>query len=164
MMVPEPTDEHRFLLKLVGHWRIEGEAMMGPDKPPETMTGTEHVRALGKLWTLGEGNMGQMPDGSDAVTLMTLGYDPAKGRFVGTFIGSMMANIWPYHGVIDESGRRLPLYSEGPKFDGPGVGQYRDTIKLVDPDTWLFSSELLADDGQWVEFMVGTHVRAKCNA
>jgi len=49
---------------------------------------------------------------------MTLGFDPTKNHYGGTFIGSMMTNIWPYHGVLDETGKRLPLESEGSKFVG----------------------------------------------
>jgi hypothetical protein len=161
MMVPEPTDEHRFLLKLVGHWRIEGEAMMGPDKPPETMTGTEHVRALGKLWTLGEGNMGQMPDGSDAVTLMTLGYDPAKGRFVGTFIGSMMTHMWIYDGVLDPALNALTLTAKGPNMSGDGsMTDYRDVITFLSDDHRTLESFMPGEGGVWNSFMKAHYRRS----
>ncbi len=93
--------------------------------------------------------------------LMTLGFDPGQKRYVGTFIGSMMTPIWPFRGSLDASGKRLPLWSEGPKFDGSGIGEYRDTIEIIDGDTWHFSSELMADDGQWVKFMDGRHVRPR---
>jgi hypothetical protein len=39
------------------------------------------------VWVLAEGE-GGMAGGIAATTLMTLGYDPAEGRFVGTWIGS----------------------------------------------------------------------------
>src|SRR5688572_31098773 len=45
------------------------------------------LRSLGGLWTVGEGS-GDMPGGGTAKTIMTLGYDPQKKRFVGTFIRS----------------------------------------------------------------------------
>lgn len=90
---------------------------------------------------------------------MTVGFDPSQNQYVGTFIGSMMATIWPYHGVLDSTGKRLPLNSEGPKFDGSGIGKYRDTIEIVDENTWLFISELQADDQTWTQFMCGRHTR-----
>src|SRR6185295_16595790 len=87
MHTPEPQQEHKWLQRLVGEWTYEHEASMGPDQPPMKGTGTESVRSIGGLWTVGEG---EMPDGSPATTIMTLGYDPQSKRFVGTFIGSMM--------------------------------------------------------------------------
>ena len=42
-------------------------------------------------------------------TLMTLGYDPRKKRFVGTFVGSMMTNLWIYDGELDKDERVLTL-------------------------------------------------------
>ena len=84
--VPEPQAEHRWLQQLVGAWTLDGEATMELGQPPATFTGTERVRSLGDLWFLAEGE-GEMPGGGTATTLMTLGYDPQKGRFVGTFIG-----------------------------------------------------------------------------
>ena len=81
------------------------------------------------------------------------------GHYVGTFVGSMMANIWTYQGELDSGGKRLPLETVGPKFDGTGTCKYRDTIELVDADTWLFSSELQNDDGKWSQFMQGKHTR-----
>ncbi len=35
--------------------------------------------------------------------------------YVGTFIGSMMANIWHYAGVLEADGVTLPLESERSK-------------------------------------------------
>ena len=89
-MHAKPQKEHEWLQTLVGEWTIEGECIMGPDQPPMKSTGTESVRSLGGLWTIGEGR-GEMPDGSGpSSSIMTLGYDPQKGHFVGSFVASMM--------------------------------------------------------------------------
>lgn len=90
---------------------------------------------------------------------MTLGFDPAQNQYVGTFVGSMMANIWPYHGFSMVIGKRLPLNSEGPAFDGNGTCKYRDTIVIIDADSWLFTSEFQADDGKWLQFLSAEHTR-----
>ncbi|MGV3484386.1 MAG: DUF1579 domain-containing protein [Planctomycetaceae bacterium] len=157
-MFAKQQAEHRWLDQLIGSWNFEHHCRM-PDGTESKAPGTMMCRSLGGMWLICESS-GQSDESGPWSSIMTLGYDPAQKQYVGTFIGSMMANIWPYHGVIDESEKRLPLYSEGPKFDGSGVGQYRDTIELIDADTWLFSSEWLADDGQWVEFLVAKHIRA----
>ena len=106
---------------MVGEWTYEHNCSMGPDQPPMKATGTESVRSVGGLWTMGEGR-GEMPDGKPAVTVMTLGYDPQSKRFVGTFIGSMMTHMWIYNGTLDASGKVLTLDTEGPDFSGgPGL-------------------------------------------
>ena len=53
-MKVEPQKEHQWLQKLVGTWSHEGECMMGPDQPPMKSSGSETVRSLGGLWTVGE--------------------------------------------------------------------------------------------------------------
>lgn len=157
----EPQKEHHWLQQLVGEWTFESEAMMGPDQPPMKSGGSESVRPLGGLWTLGEGQ-GKMPDGSLATTLMTLGYDPQKGRFVGTWIGSMMTNLWVYDGELDADGRKLSLYSEGPSMSGDGtMGKYRDAIEVVNDDHRIMTSEFQGEDGNWHKFMTAHYRRKK---
>jgi hypothetical protein len=90
---------------------------------------------------------------------MTVGFDPEKGRYVGTFIGSMMANLWLYEGLLDSAKNRLPLETEGPAFGRDGTCKYRDTIEIVDQNRWLFTSEYQDKSGQWIRFMSGEQVR-----
>ena len=156
-MFAEPQQEHKWLDQLSGHWKVQHDCQM-PDGSKMTTLGTMTCRSLGGMWVICEGSF-ESPDGGAWSSIMTLGFDPAKNQYVGTFIGSMMATIWPYHGVLDASGTRLPLNSEGPKLSGDGTCAYRDIIEIVDADTWLFMSEFQADDGTWVQFMNGKHLR-----
>lgn len=158
-MFAKPQSEHHWLDQLIGEWDFEHRCQM-PDGTASTAPGRMTCRSLGGLWLIAESS-GESEEGGGWSSVMTLGFDPAQNRYVGTFVGSMMTHIWPYRGSLDASGKRLPLWSEGPKFDGSGIGEYRDTIEIIDADTWHFSSELLADDGQWVKFMDGRHVRAR---
>src|SRR5215468_3888124 len=116
------------------------EAMMGPDKPCENFKGVDSVRSLGGLWVLCEGR-GEMPGGGTATTIMTLGYDPAKKRYVGTFIGSMMFNLWIYEGEMDPAGNKLTLDAEGPSFAGDGkTAKYKDAIEFKSDDHRVLTS------------------------
>lgn len=161
MQAPEPQDAHRWLQRLVGEWTWEMEAPAGPDQPPAKHQGTESVRPLGELWTLGEG-ASTMPDGSPATTLMTLGYDPARQRFVGTFVGSMMTHLWIYEGGLDAAGRVLTLDAEGPDFSGEGkMAQYQDVIEWVSDDHRVLRSRMLGDDGEWRQFMEAHYRRVR---
>ena len=105
---------------------------MEPDQPPVKSTGTETVRCLGhsescslaRLWVLAEGQ-GEMPGCGSVTTLMTLGYDPQKQRYVGTWIGSMMTYLWQYDGELDAGETMLTLNSDGPAMtDDEKIGKY----------------------------------------
>jgi Protein of unknown function (DUF1579) len=113
-MNTEPQKEHQWLQKWIGEWTYENEASTGADQPLEKATGTETVRSLGEFWVLAEGR-GEMPGcGETVTTLMTLGYDPQKQRYVGTWIGSMMAYLWQYEdGKLDAVETTLPLNLKG---------------------------------------------------
>jgi len=158
-MNAEPQPQHRWLLKLVGDWTYESEAQMGPDQPPTKSAGRQSTRAVGELWIMGEGR-GDMPDGEPMHTVITLGYDPAKQQFVGTFIGSMMTWLWPYSGTLDDSGKVLTLASEGPSFTDPAqMSPYQDVLEVVDDDHHILRSRMPGPDGDWVEFMTAHYRR-----
>lgn len=159
MIEVKPTKEHEWLHQLVGEWNFEAECQMGPDTPPFKNKGRETVRSLGGLWTIGEG-LGEMPDGAQARTIMTLGYDPRISRFVGTFIASVMTHLWPYNGSLDETGKILTLDSEGPGFapDG-GLSKYQDIFEFISPHERTLSSRYLDSDGNWNTFMNATYRR-----
>lgn len=159
-MQAQPQKEHEWLMKLVGEWTYEHECVMGPDQPPMKGTGTESVRSIGKLWVQGE-SRGEMPDGSSMTSLITLGYDPQKKRFVGTWVGSPMAHLWIYDGELDAAGRKLSLYAEGPDFSGgPKLTKYCDAIEFVSDDHRTLTSTLLGENGKWTQFMTA-HYRRK---
>lgn len=155
----EPQAEHHWLQKLVGEWMSEAEAAMGPEKPPEKFVGTDSVRAVGNVWVICEGR-GEMPGGGITATVMTLGYDPPRKRFVGTFIGSMMTHMWLYDGTLDAAGKVLTLDTEGPHFGIDGkLAKYKDAIEFVSDDHRVLTSQMLGDDGRWHQFMTAHYRR-----
>jgi hypothetical protein len=159
MEMPQPTPEHEWLLQFVGDWEYESECMMGPDQPPMTSTGKQTTRSLGSLWTLGEMEH-DSPDGQTARMVMTLGFDPAKQRFVGTFIASCMTHLWPYEGQLDAARKVLKLDSEGPSFvDDGAMAKYQDIIEVIDQDHYLLSSQFQSPDGSWTHFMSAKYIR-----
>jgi hypothetical protein len=161
MMNAEPQKEHTWLHKLVGEWTYESECMTEPGKPAEKHGGNESVRSLGGLWILAEGR-GEMPGGAPATMLMTLGYDPAKKRIVGTWVGSMMTHLWIYDGALDAAERVLTLESDGPSMAGGGkMARYRDAIEQKSDDHRVLTSSVLGDDGKWQQFMTMTYRRKK---
>ncbi|MGH7413125.1 MAG: DUF1579 domain-containing protein [Candidatus Rokuibacteriota bacterium] len=161
MEMPAPQKEHQWLQKLVGEWTSEADATMEPGKPPEKFKGTESVRSLGGLWILAEGQ-GEMPGGGAATTMMTLGYDPQRKRYVGTFIGSMMTHLWGYDGALDAAERVLTLETEGPSMAGDGkMAKYRDVIEFKSDDHRVLTSHMLGDDGTWHGVMTANYRRKR---
>ena len=159
MMKVEPQKEHRWLQKLVGDWTYEGEAIMEPGKPAEKFGGTESVRSVGDVWILAEGR-GETPGGDPATMLMTLGFDPQKKRFVGTWIGSMMTHLWVYDGGLDAYERVLTLESEGPSMAAEGqMGKYKDVIELKSDAHRVLTSHAFGPDGKWHQFMTAHYRR-----
>lgn len=158
-MQAEPQPEHRWLQQLVGEWTYEVEAQLEPGKPLEKFTGDETVRSLGGLWILAEGK-GEMPGGGTATMLLTLGYDPQKKRYVGTWVGSMMTHLWVYEGALDSDGGILTLDTEGPDMSAKGkAAKYQDVYVIKSDDQRTVTSKILADDGTWQVMMKASYQR-----
>jgi hypothetical protein len=161
MKQAEPQEEHQWLQKLVGEWSLEAEMTMAPGEPPKKTTGTESVRSVGGLWVVAEGQ-GEMPDGGAGTSIMTLGYDPQKKQYVGTWIGSMMTHLWIYEGSLDAGERVLTLNSEGPSMSGDGtLAKYQDVIELKSDDHRILTSRMPGEDGKWQVFMTAHYRRKK---
>lgn len=158
MMEITKTKEHAWLQRLVGEWRGEGEGTAGTGEPPMKWTVDETVRGIGDVWVVGE-STGTMPGGQPSTMIITLGFDPDRNRFTGTFIGSMMTYLWIYDGELDASGRILTLNAEGPSMMGPGLVKYQDIVEIVDGDTRTLSSQMQMPDGSWNRFMTSTYRR-----
>jgi len=158
-MQAKPQKEHVWLQQLVGEWTYEAEALMEPGKPLEKCRGSETVRSLEGLWIVAEGT-GEMPGGGPATMLLTLGYDPVKRRFVGTWVGSMMTHLWVYDGELGADGKTLTLTSEGPDMSAAEkVTKFRDVIELLGDNHRRLTSYMLDADGTWLEIMTADYRR-----
>ena len=156
---PTPQKEHEWLKQLAGEWQYDGECTMGPGQPSFKTTGTETARSLGGFWVITE-NKGQV--GEMTMTgIMTLGFDPEKKKYVGTWVDSVSNYLWRYEGEVDASGKVLTLNTEGPTMDQPGkTARYKEVIELKDDGTKVFTSNI-EKDGKFVPFMKMTARRKK---
>jgi hypothetical protein len=158
----KPLPEHQWLDKLVGEWDTSADCNMGPDQEPFKGKGHETVRSIGGLWVVAEGK-GEMPGGGTAHMVLTLGYDPEKKRYVGTWIGSMMTILWVYDGELEADGKTLSLYAKGPNMTETGFGQgtalYRERITFVTDDHRTWTSAVQGEDGQWNHIMQADYRR-----
>lgn len=160
-MTPIPaTEEHRWLEQLIGRWTYESTCSPGPGQPDITSSGSETVRALGPYWVVAEAE-GEMPGGGGLCRLIVqIGFDPALGRFRGSWIGSMMPILWVYDGTLDASRTTLTLAARGPSFAGDGtMADYEDIIELPGSGSRRFRSRIRKPDGAWNEFMNANYKR-----
>jgi hypothetical protein len=162
-MKSESTKQHQWLQKFLGEWTYEHDSPPPKpgEKPAHKVSGTESVRTLGGLWIVADGR-GTMPDGGAATMVMTLGFDPQKGRIVGTWVGSMMPSLWVYDGELNDGANVLTLYTEAPSFDAQRrMTKYRDLVEFKSDDYRVMKSEALGEDGQWRPFMTAHYRRKK---
>ena len=141
---------HPWLARMVGEWTYETECTM-PDGTISKDGGTESVRALGGIWIVASGH-GSMGCG-EGRTQICLGFQPEEQHFVGTFLGSMMPQLWMYQGQLVDDGQRLVLDTEGPSFLGDGRARYQDILEWKGEDEREMSSQVLNEQGEWVRFM-----------
>jgi hypothetical protein len=156
--VPKPTKEHELLQQFVGDWETESSMQAGAGLPEMKCTGTMSAKMLGGFWLVSD-NTGQMP-GFEVKSMMTLGYDPAKKKYVGTWVDTMINHLWHYEGSVDETGKILTLEAEGPNFMEPGkTAKYQDIYEFKSADEIVVSSKVQGPDGKWITMMTGTAKR-----
>lgn len=161
-MFTKPQQQHEWLKKFVGTWDVTTECAMEPGQPSMTARGREVVRMLGDLWVVFEGT-GEMPGMPGKMGyLMTLGFDPSKNKFVGSWVGSPMANLFVYEGELDAAGKVLPLNTMGPSMKDPTkLAQYQDVYEIHGPDKRAMWAQSKNDDGTWTKMMSSTQIRVK---
>ncbi|WJH42273.1 DUF1579 domain-containing protein [Aliirhizobium terrae] len=146
MVMAKPRAEHGFLEKMVGSWDVTSDMSAG-------IPWVEEVRSLQGIWIVAEGS-GDMPGGEGpATTMLTLGFDAAKGKYVGTWLGSMMDYLWVYEGEVEPDGKTLSLYTIGPSMSGEGMADYRERVTFLSDDHRTFTSAAKQPDGSWKQFM-----------
>lgn len=155
---PGPEQEHQWLKKFVGQWVTTSKGSMGPDQPPMVCSGTIESKMIGEFWVVNE--MKSDVQGIPMQGLQTIGYDPAKKKYVGTWLDSMMNHLWLYEGTVDPSGNKLTLEAEGPNLMADGkLTKFRDAYEFKSPDLIIVTSSMLGDDGKWITFMSGESKR-----
>jgi hypothetical protein len=152
--------EHEWLKQLAGEWEFAGEATIAPGSPPMKSEGNESAKMLGDLWLVGEAQSTFMD--MRIRSMITIGYDPEKKKFVGTWIDSTSTYLWHYTGFLDESGKVLTLEAEGPDHRNPGkMAKFRDVFEVKSENEKTLKSMAQDEKGEWVTFVTTTYRRKK---
>jgi len=151
-MQAEPTEHHAWLKRFVGEWEFDSECGE-PGGEQFRMAGREVFRQIGELWVVGEATTDDRSSGP-MQSIVTIGYDPIKGHYVGSWIGTPMAQLVVYSGQLNDAGDAIPFDAEAPSFEDPTkLAQYRDTYGFISEDERYLRSALLGEDGSWTQFM-----------
>ena len=153
--MPQPGPEHEMLKKDVGTWDASVESFMTPGQPAVVSKGTETVSMLGGFWQLSEFKsemMGQPFEGRGAT-----GYDPAKKKYVGTWVDTMMPGYYTTEATYDAATKTMTAVMEGPDPSG-AVTKTKATTQWKDADTRVFT--MYGRDGQTVAMRI-TYKRRK---
>lgn len=157
---PGPTAEHEWLQRLTGQWETEVEVMAEPGKPPLKVEATETTRRIGQLWVLTHAEA--KPSAMPFARALTLGYDPAKKKYVGTWVDSNSTYIGKSEGTLDAAGTTLTLEGEIPHpYDNVRLIKVREVIELKSPDHKVVTTSLQGDDGNWLTLVTVNARREK---
>jgi hypothetical protein len=152
--MPKPLKEHEWLKKFEGEWVSTSEMTMPGAPEPMKCSGTENAKMLGGFWVVCRGS-GEMM-GTTMSYSMTLGYDAAKKRYVGTMIDSMMPKMWQYEGSLDESGKILTLETTGPcPMRGGAMTDFKEIVEFKSDTHRTFTSMFKDEKGEWVTVFKG---------
>lgn len=151
----KPGPEHQRLAAHVGTWDAVIESD-GPDGP-STSKGVSEVRlVLGGLWLTDDftADFGGSQFQGRGVT----GYDPAKGRYVGTWIDSWTPTLMVLEGGYDQAGKVLTMRGMGMGMDGKPA-MHRMVTTHTDGSTMVFEMFVAGADGKEVPVMKITYTR-----
>jgi hypothetical protein len=154
---PKPAAEHEWLKKFVGEWTTESKAIGIPGQPETPCKGTVSCRMLGEFWVVNEWNLNM--DGMEMKGLQTIGFDPAKKKYIGTWVDGVTSHMWKYEGDVEDN-CRIVLQAKGPNFMAEGrETDFRDIYEFKSDTEMIVTSRMLGEDGKWITFMNGVATR-----
>jgi hypothetical protein len=154
--MPKPGPEHEILNKDVGTWDATVEMLMPPGPPSK---GTE-VNTLGPggLWLISDFKSEMM--GAPFQGHGVSGWDPAKKKYVGTWVDSMSTGVFTIEGTYDAASRSMTSMMSGPGEDGQPMTM-KAVTQMKDDDTRVFTMHMKGPDGKEAPTMRITYKRRK---
>jgi hypothetical protein len=155
--IPQPGPEHEVFLKDVGVWDADIQINPGPGAPPIPSKGVSRNRlGCGGLWLISE----FLNETTGFEGHGIFGYDPAKRKYVGTWIDPMRTFLAFYEGSWDAERKTMTMRVET---DGPQGSplRWREVTETKDPDTQLWRQIMTVAGGQEFETMTVTYRRRR---
>lgn len=156
--MPTPGPQHEHVMNGVGTWDVDCKHWMDPTQPPMESKATEEVEAVGGFWAVGKFQGEAM--GHPFTGVSTFGYDPTRGKYVTTWVDSMMPFLWTMEGEHDEESNTFRFEGEGPDFTGEATTTWRIEFEVVDCDEQIMRMSV-ATPGGFFTTMENTYRRRK---
>lgn len=144
MMVPEPVEQHTWLMTHVGTWDATVNAMGSESKGTMTIK-----KGPGEFWLLSDfkGDMMGMP----FTGMEVLGYDTNRSEFTSVWIDSMTTSPAITRGTYDEATRRLTMTGESIGMDGQ-LMKMTNVVEYKDADTMVFTMNTDMGEAMKIEY------------
>ena len=134
MPMPMPTAEHKEILSSVGMWEGTMTAYM-PGAPAEPIAARETVTAIGGFWTQARFECDFM--GMPYVGTGAFGFDPERGKYVGTWIDSMGSYLAVMEGEKNSAGNVVMRWN-APDMTGKIVEHRNESVRSANAYTMTF--------------------------
>ena len=154
--MPKPGPEHELLKKDVGTWDATVEMLM-PPAPPSKGVETNTL-GPGGLWLINDFKSAMMgaPFQGHGIT----GWDPAKKKYVGTWVDSMSTSLSVTESTYTAADRSMTGYINTVGPDG-GPMKLKAVTQMKDDDTRVFTMYMPGPDGKEAASMRITYKRRK---
>jgi hypothetical protein len=154
----QPTPQHELLKKDVGTWDATMRMWFTPNAEPLVSNGIENNKLLdGGLWLISHYE-GKIAD-TRFVGCGTVGFDPVKQKYVGTWIDNVTSSLSVMEGDYDQATNTLTMIS---RRRDPHTGQSqttKSTLQYVDNDTRIFEFLVPDADGKYWKMLEIKYVR-----
>jgi len=155
------TPEHKALANDVGVWDADMFVYVpGMKEPIAAGHGVETKTLLsGGLWALSEfkGDFAAVPyEGRGQI-----GFDPAKGKYVSSWIDSASAKLLVQEGTYDEKTKTVTMIGEGDDPRGGSTATLRTTVHQPDAETRVLTLSIKPKGGKDSEYVKFFEIRYK---
>lgn len=136
---------HSELRRKEGSWSVQCTYFMGGDADPIEVPGTEEGHMLGDLWCNSrfEADMLGTPLRGNA----SIGFDPVKGKYVGTWKDSATPFLYTFEGEFDAESTVLEMLGENfdPVRGKPAI--YRSRLEFVSKNEHILDLTIDVPEG-----------------
>lgn len=159
---PQAMPEHKIIMGEVGSWDAVVKTWMNEQGQadasvePTVAKAKEVNRAVGPFWVVSDfsGSFAGMDFKGHAIT----GFDPAKKKFVGTWVDSFTPSPMTMVGTYDEKTKTMTYETTGIGMEGTEV-KGKMTVAYKGKDSRVMTSYEM-QDGKPVKMMEITYTRA----
>jgi uncharacterized protein DUF1579 len=156
--MPTPGPEHAVLKDGAGTWDATVESFAAPGQPPMLAKGIETATMVGGFWLVSDFKSEVM--GQPFLGRSTLGYDPAKKKYVSTWIDSMTPSLSVGESDYDAATKTFTGWTDGIDHRGRPT-RFKTVTVFKDPATRISTMSMKGPDGKEMTVMRITYTREK---